>query len=1026
MAHTIPFDATDLPIKAVCVHQNSAEVTRIIPLSLKAGQNEVIIDHLTSSIDTQKIRVEGIGKGVTVYDVAALPDALAHPGAANTVPDELRPLKEKIDTLKAEKAINDEQARILDDYSKTLKAGEANHETLKDFLKVYKEQMADIRTSTRDLQNEIDTLEAEFTKEEARRKRRNAKVVVCLLAEVDGSAELSLMYTVYGVSWSPLYDIRANINPGSTEKTSVTLVYRATINQDTAEDWNNVALSLSTAAPQYNTDIPVLTPALIGPPLRRPPVVLRSAAPMITRSSRSAFSEDVEVEAYAATPMMMMEATVTKSATSALFSIPGSTTIPSDGSQSHKVTIATIDMQAHLEWVAVPKLHGGAFLQVINNSEYDLISGSASVYMDGNFICNSSVPDVSPRERFSASLGVDPAVRVTYHNRLQAKRSAGGVLATKTDVNSFTQRISVKNNRSTPIYPLYVKDQIPVSEDNELKVSVLEPKDIGAAKDRREVLVSHDVKARFAFKDYCPERAHFTGEEIDSTKKAVEEDGVIEWVCNLGAGKSIDLTLVYEIVAPQGKQWMSDTDDEVPNSQPEDSSMISFTPSAPKRTRSEAQLDDDGDEQEESQQPEQGTMGEQLGCGICLSLMNNPFLVLPNANCPVCKQRSNVAKHNFQLENIIAQYRRDIGRNKSARLDDGARDDLYPRGRRPLLSLPSSFLATQSQTQSQSQYGPLLFLPGGDGDVLMGSQGMSQRSVLQPLPDPPPGGNLVFPCPSCYPGNITGYTCQEPIQMPSPEQMTMEQQASRPMGPPIRPPGRGDVRASLQAARLNNLPGAASHNECAGCSTYIPTGWEPRKQKCGDCDTILCSNYDPEGCPDGSKLLPRNALSGGNIVARTLWGSCPVSLRNNEEELSRFDRYLSDQNLSMDQVLERLADIKLHNEKDANRNRFPGEGEEDAQEFAEQWREADAECDRKWGPDSFWCDDSVQALIAQTFFRWWLAERVTVPANLQDCWYGYECRTQVRTDHALRYNATSMCVQTHTTGKPTRVESTIS
>ena len=40
--------------------------------------------------------------------------------------------------------------------------------------------------------------------------------------------------------------------------------------------------------------------------------------------------------------------------------------------------------------------------------------------MDNNFVCKSSLPNVSPQESFSTSLGVDPSIKVTYHS-LQKK-----------------------------------------------------------------------------------------------------------------------------------------------------------------------------------------------------------------------------------------------------------------------------------------------------------------------------------------------------------------------------------------------------------------------------------------------------------------------------------------------------------------------------------------------------------------------------------------------------------------------------
>lgn len=197
---------------------------------------------------------------------------------------------------------------------------------------------------------------------------------------------------------------------------------------------------------------------------------------------------------------------------------------------------------------------------------------------------------------------------------------------------------------------------------------------------------------------------------------------------------------------------------------------------------------------------------------VCLR-MNMPMIasddtISSNNNCPVCKQRSSAAKYNFHLANIIFQYRKDTNRPSDGQDGTASREDLYPMGRRLLApqSLPSSYALSQSQSQARSQAGgSMFFLPPLD-DLNMNSQTQSQsQSVLAPLADPFPGGNLVFPCPSCLEGNGTGYVCPEPIHIPTEEQVAAEQQAYRPGGPPLRAPERGEPHVPLQAARLNGL-----------------------------------------------------------------------------------------------------------------------------------------------------------------------------------------------------------------------------
>lgn len=72
-------------------------------------------------------------------------------------------------------------------------------------------------------------------------------------------------------------------------------------------------------------------------------------------------------EASTSKPLAVRIAAAVEGATSSTFVISGKSSIPSDGddgSSTHKVSIAVIDLSADLEWITVPKLQTAAFLRV--------------------------------------------------------------------------------------------------------------------------------------------------------------------------------------------------------------------------------------------------------------------------------------------------------------------------------------------------------------------------------------------------------------------------------------------------------------------------------------------------------------------------------------------------------------------------------------------------------------------------------------------------------------------------------------
>lgn len=93
---------------------------------------------------------------------------------------------------------------------------------------------------------------------------------------------------------------------------------------------------------------------------------------------------------------------------SATFRVPGLISIPSDGA-AHNFTIVQLRLEAEMSWVGVPRVDTKTHLKakIKNASEYTLLRGSASVYVDGSFISRSEVPPSSPGESFDCPLGCD-------------------------------------------------------------------------------------------------------------------------------------------------------------------------------------------------------------------------------------------------------------------------------------------------------------------------------------------------------------------------------------------------------------------------------------------------------------------------------------------------------------------------------------------------------------------------------------------------------------------------------------------
>ena len=306
---------------------------------------------------------------------------------------------------------------MMQEYSKTLTGKDTTADQFESFLEVYSRRQSHLDEQRRRLERDIKILEKEILEvrvkvnaDEESLKKRSARITIVVLAQGDGTAELSLVYVVSNARWTPQYDLRASISSDpvvdpakkgtvdANAASSVVLHYRASISQSTGEDWSNVELTLSTASPQQGTNIPTLNPLWVselpsgwpGPGVSIPVTqgVAMSASRSRAFSSDSAPGQGFLCSAPAPiAPMARMQALVNantggggrggmrvqasealEGAVSATFTIPGLSSIPSDSDksqQTHKVSISELEFSSvDFEWITVPKKITSAFLKV--------------------------------------------------------------------------------------------------------------------------------------------------------------------------------------------------------------------------------------------------------------------------------------------------------------------------------------------------------------------------------------------------------------------------------------------------------------------------------------------------------------------------------------------------------------------------------------------------------------------------------------------------------------------------------------
>jgi uncharacterized protein (TIGR02231 family) len=477
-------------ISKVIVYSDRAIVSRTLAADLAAGENRIVFDDLPERTEANSLQVKGSGKAVlqdTIFRTkyfAEFPDDRIQSllGSKQDKESQVQLRSDRINRANGEKGVLE---KIIAKVTSQVEgqAPELSPDKWLLVLKLYRDRLAGLDEEIRGAEKDIRGLNLELGKvnqelgqvQSGRQKKKNQAVVILSLPEAS-KVSLTLSYAVYGPSWQPTYDLRV-----SSETKSLELSYNANVIQNTGEDWLNTSLSLSTARPEIGGAQPDLAPwylsvyenrlASRGSAAAKP----APAAPAAVNQMFSSGADDKQaLESMAEADIAATAATVTNGAVAVMFNISGRASIASDNT-NHRVSVMTKSFSAVFRYSTAPKLSAYAYLKakVVNETDFPFLPGVTKVFLDGNFIANSSMGLVAPAQEFWTFLGVDEGVKVEY-KLLKMYKDDQGVFAQRTRY-VYQYETKITNNKKLDA-EIVVWDQLPVSTDQKIVVKLIEPK----------------------------------------------------------------------------------------------------------------------------------------------------------------------------------------------------------------------------------------------------------------------------------------------------------------------------------------------------------------------------------------------------------------------------------------------------------------------------------------------------------------------------------------------------------------------
>ena len=481
-------------ISLVTVFPQRAQVVRSAQIELPQGEHWLVFDNLPATIDPKSVQVNGVGKAIIskvqfqqVFPPAPTQDenqTLQNQKKAQE--QQIRLLNEKIKRLHKQKEFLDDIAKKVTNPTQNSGSDDLKPATWVEMLAFYQKNLEEVDAQI------FETEQAKRQEEElltrtnwqlqqisSQAQQRKNQVLIGIETREVGTFGLGLSYIVHQANWQPVYDLRV-----STETKQMQIHYKAIITQQTGEAWENTDLRLSTAQPAISGQQPEMNPWRIHLSSPQPRgmyggAVVASAMPQQMFKAdnlfRAADEQEEDDDEILEPNMEEATASVETKATSVFFNIVGKHSVKSDRTE-HQVTILQTDFAAHFRYSAVPKLSQYAYLKikVKNETDFPFLAGETNVFLDNNFVSHSSIGAVAPTEEFWTFLGIDESIKITYKFLKKYEKKEGSFFSKKVRVWLYEYLISVQNYKRTT-EEIVIWDQLPISDNEQLKVHLLEP-----------------------------------------------------------------------------------------------------------------------------------------------------------------------------------------------------------------------------------------------------------------------------------------------------------------------------------------------------------------------------------------------------------------------------------------------------------------------------------------------------------------------------------------------------------------------
>ncbi|MCB4457168.1 DUF4139 domain-containing protein [Leisingera sp. McT4-56] len=483
-AETIAVSST---VSEVTLYPGLAEVTRSAALTLPEGRHRLILQNVPKSalLDTLQVEIAGARRVATLLRENYVPPRDADDPEVEAAEARVREVEARIAAVRDEAArarsgVRAAEASItfLQQLGANEGLAEADAAALSAIARMITQEAAGAsqaavaaEAEARRIELQLEDLQEELAEARAALAAITLEdedrlfIAVDIDAEQAGEGAIKVSYYTAGggtIGWQPSYEMHL-----STVKEEQVILKRAVVlAQDTGENWQDVALTLSTAVPGEQGSPSVLYPWLRRIEEPQPPRALKSMGQDLAELSALA-------EPAAAPPAFEEEARggwgadLSGAAATYRFGLPVSV---ASGADLLRLEMDSLTADAKVRAVAVPSRDETAYrVAAFTNSFGEQLLASAEVprFVDGKLVTVEPFAGLAPGAEMEAGFGPIEGLQLRRDVLGQSEGEQGLISRS----NAQVQKVEITvENLTAQDWPVRVLDQVPYSQQDDLEI----------------------------------------------------------------------------------------------------------------------------------------------------------------------------------------------------------------------------------------------------------------------------------------------------------------------------------------------------------------------------------------------------------------------------------------------------------------------------------------------------------------------------------------------------------------------------